>query len=284
VRLLPPDALVGVRVGLSVSESPDLARLGMLEVHFRLALGEITRTVVVAGGDLISGGRLDAWGYTPVVTAELARYARRDRPLLACLVFHEHRRLPLSVVESFRHNLGLLGRLVCLDLDGAEMAPGDGRGEAPSPVDDPLVRQRALDGLRRYMNVRQQGRVFIGGRRAGFEGLAPGLIEEALLAVTAGQPVFLAAGFGGVTWDIACALGVDSGEWLPRLSDGDPAQPGLEEGCRQLRALAEAPGWAGLRNGLTDEENVRLAATHRPSEIASLVGLGLGRLHVGGAQ
>lgn len=30
-------------------------------------------------------------------------------------------------------------------------------------------------------------------------------------------------------------------------------------------------------NGLTEEENQRLAACHRPSEIAALVSLGLGR-------
>ena len=40
-RLLPPDALAGIRLGISVSESSDLMRLGLLESHFRVALGEI---------------------------------------------------------------------------------------------------------------------------------------------------------------------------------------------------------------------------------------------------
>jgi hypothetical protein len=33
-----------------------------------------------------------------------------------------------------------------------------------------------------------------------------------------------------------------------------------------------------LKNGLSDEENRRLAASHRSSDIAALVSLGLGRL------
>jgi hypothetical protein len=46
----------------------------------------------------------------------------------------------------------------------------------------------------------------------------------------------------------------------------------------RLRALFVKPGWAGLNNGLADHENRRLAASHRPSDIAALVSLGLGRL------
>lgn len=48
--LLGPDALREVRVGVSVSESPDLGRLGLVETHFRLALGEIARVILLGGG------------------------------------------------------------------------------------------------------------------------------------------------------------------------------------------------------------------------------------------
>lgn len=280
MRLLPPDALAGTRVGLSVSESPDLARLGLLEAHFRLTLAEITRTVVVAGGDLVYGGRVDDAGYTPVVVGELQRYARRDRPLLVCLARHEHRGLPLAAIGRFREQLGLLGRLVCLDADGHEIAAETDRGPAPVTEADPAARARALSGLRRHMTRVQHGRVFVGGRRSGYEGPAPGLMEEALLALAAGQPVYLAAGFGGVTMDIARELGVDGGDWLPPVAAA--GEPGWAESCRQLRAVAAAAGWRGLRNGLTEPENRWLASTHRPGEIAALVGLGLGRLNAGG--
>jgi hypothetical protein len=41
---------------------------------------------------------------------------------------------------------------------------------------------------------------------------------------------------------------------------------------------AAGGGWRLLNNGLDDAENRRLAATHRPSEIAALVATGLGRV------
>jgi hypothetical protein len=55
-NLLPSEGLRGARIGISVSDSPDLDRLGLLEIHFRLALAEIG--VLVSGGTLAYGGHL----------------------------------------------------------------------------------------------------------------------------------------------------------------------------------------------------------------------------------
>ncbi|MFK3980060.1 hypothetical protein ACI2K4_06715 [Micromonospora sp. NPDC050397] len=277
--LLPVDSLAGVRLGISVSESTDLARLGLLETHLRLALGELTRTVLLTGGSLLYGGRLAPDGYATFVATELHRHTRRDRPLELCLAWHEHRRMTLSDLERFRQELGLVGRLVCLDPNGVPIAPADGRGEPPEPVTEPRDRHRALTGLRHFMRDRQHGRVFVGGRRYGFEGSTPGLMEESLVALRAGQPIYLAGGFGGVTSDIARLLGVDDGDWLPPDPREPSPEPGFLAGCDLLRELTSAPGWSGLANGLSDEENGWLAVTHRPSDIATLVGLGLGRLN-----
>jgi hypothetical protein len=74
--LLPPDALKGVRLGVSVSESPDLTRLGFFEDHLRMALGEIARCVMVSGGTLGYGGHLSPDGYTTFLIHEVHRYAR----------------------------------------------------------------------------------------------------------------------------------------------------------------------------------------------------------------
>lgn len=276
-NLLPKDALRGMRLGISVSESPDLDRLGLFEAHFRLALGEITRAVVSGGGELIYGGHLRPEGYTAFMFGELQRYARRDRPLLVCLAWHIHRAMPLTELARFQHELGLLGKVVCLDPNGNEIDPAEGRDEPPILDEDPALRRASLTSMRRYMLRQQDGRVFLGGRQEGFQGELPGLMEEALLALEGGQPIYLAGGFGGITLDIARALKVDDGAWLPP-SESPPEDPRYAKGYEQLLELARSSTWQGLRNGLTDEENRRLAASHRPSDIAALVSLGLGRL------
>jgi len=97
-----------------------------------------------------------------------------------------------------------------------------------------------------------------------------------LVALEHRQPLYLVGGFGGVTVDIVRALGVDSGAWLPALPDAVQDNL-LAASMAALRAIAAGNAWRGLNNGLTDAENRLLAATPRPSEIAALVSLGLGR-------
>jgi hypothetical protein len=87
----------------------------------------------------------------------------------------------------------------------------------------------------------------------------------------------LAGGFGGITVDILRALRIDEASWLPVLPNPAPEDPRLAEGRRRLEGIAKGPDWRGLINGLTPDETRRLAATHRPGEIADLVALGLGR-------
>jgi SLOG cluster2 len=276
--LLDPNVLRDVRVGVSVSESSDLGRLGLVETHFRLALGEIARVLLLGGGLLAYGGHLRPEGYTPFLVHEIDRWNRRDQPLLVCLAWSVHRGTALSDLERFAGELRLLATMVYLDPDGAEVDPAAGRDEAPVPVEDPGEQRRALTGMRRYLRRHTSARVFLGGKRSGFQGEIPGLMEEALLAVEAKQPIYLAGGFGGVTADIISALGVDDGGWLPPDASAGPPDPRWEDGYARLAAHAAQPHWRGLANGLADDENRRLAATHRPSDIAALVSLGLGRL------
>jgi hypothetical protein len=271
--LLPPNALTGVRVGISVSDSPDLKRLGLIEAHIRLAIGEIARCVLVAGGKLAYGGHLNPEGYTPFLIKEIQKYGRRDRPLLICLAWQEHRKMALSELKANETKLGLLGGIIYLDLDGQVIDRANGRQEEPQPVSDPEICKRALTCMRRYMDSRIAGRILIGGKRHNFQGEIPGLMEEALITLERRQPLYLAGGFGGVTFDIIQALKVDDGNWLPRRSDAPDEDPRLVIGYERLKTNARI----SLNNGLTDEENRHLAATHRPSEIAALVSLGLGR-------
>ncbi|MFS8201674.1 hypothetical protein ACLVWQ_23635 [Streptomyces sp. CWNU-52B] len=282
-----PDALSGRTLAVSVSQSPDLDRLAPSEEQLRLSLARTARRVLEAGGHLAYGGHLGPDGYTSVLTAEAARHGRGDQPLLVCLAWPQHRGLPLSDLRA-RLDLGTAGRVVCLDPAGRETDPAAGRGEAAESV-APEVARTSLTAMRRYLRARTDGRLLVGGRRADFQGELPGLLEEALLSLAPGddgtdadhgghgdpQPLYLAAGFGGVTVDIVRALGIDDCAWLPGDPDAAPADPRLLAGLERLRAHAKAPRPS---NGLSPEENRRLAASHSPDEIAELVVLGLGRL------
>src|ERR1700730_17004411 len=127
--LLKSDALSEIRIAISASESPDLLRLGLVETHFRLALAEIARSVLVSGGKLAYGGHLDPDGYTVMLVKELHRFTSRDEPLGFYLSWQEHRKLSREQYELEKDALGLFGEIVCLDPDGSEIDWGKDRSD-----------------------------------------------------------------------------------------------------------------------------------------------------------
>lgn len=272
--LLKPNVLSAVRIAISVSESSDLLRLGLLEIHFRLALAEIARSVLVNGGKLAYGGHLDPSGYTTMLVKELQRYSRRDRPLRIYLAWQEHRKLSRADYESRVEDLGLFGEIVCLDPAGVPVKWEEGRGDDPEPIMDEAIRAGALSSLRTHMSQEANGRVIIGGKRIGFDGAMPGTLEEAILSIKNRQPLYIAGGFGGVAADILRKIEVVPFGWLPEIPSSS-IDDRLIAGLDDLKKLIDLNGWPN--NGLSDVENAQLAATYRPSEIAALVSLGLGR-------
>lgn len=273
--VLKPDALRGVRIAVSVSDSPDLAALGLVETHFRLALAEIARSVLVSGGKLAYGGHLAPDGYTAMLINELHRYSRRDKPLRIYLAWQEHRKLSKSEIEKQASDLGLSGEIVCLDASGKPISKPANRGEAPLPVSNASTGRRALTALRLRMAQDTDCRVIVGGRRANFQGEMPGVLEEALASIQCRQPLYVAGGFGGIAANIAFRMKLLDSDFLPAIGAEAKYDRRVIVGLDKLASAIRDRGIPD--NGLTDIENARLAATHRPSEIAALVSLGLGR-------
>jgi hypothetical protein len=154
----------------------------------------------------------------------------------ACLSFIEHRRVALSELFEQAERMGLHGRIACLDVGGNVMAP------EPPPAE---LRAQSLTSMRKYLIANTDARVFAGGKRSAFTGAAPGLLEEAIMAVRARQPIYLAGGFGGITLDIARTLGVDRDDWFPKLPNPAPSRspgtgcPGGIASCCRLSSNAQ---------------------------------------------
>jgi hypothetical protein len=268
--LNPVDPPSGPNVGLSISRSDDLSRFGLTETHVRMALGEIARAVLVANGRLTYGGHLRPDGYTLFLVQEIERFGRRNRPFTAYIPFSEHRRMSVDQVTGRIREVSVLGSYVFLDPHGAPINPLVNRTSEAETVETDLERS-SLTSARSVMASVVDGRVALGGQREGFRGRMPGVIEEAILAVQAETPLYIAGGYGGIAGDMAVALGIDSKNWLGLDVSKSPY-------LNELRSAVADCGWRPTTNGLTEEENQRLAITYRAGEIASLVMTGLNRI------
>lgn len=267
-----PKPAPGFTLGVSVSDSPDLARLGLTETHLRMALGEVAQVTLVAKGRLSYGGHLRDDGYTAFLVHECEKYGSRDRPFTGHIPWSVHRRLTIEDISRHRHAIGLYGAYVFLDPDGQPI-------EDPTADRDPEAMQvgnrEAADSLtaaRGHLTATCDARLVVGGQRTGYQGHMPGVVEETILAVRAGQPVFVAGGFGGAAGDIARVLGFDPDNWLGLPNE--TARPDL----RELADTLGESGWSAEANGLTLKQNRQLAISYRASEVASLVVYGLTNL------
>jgi hypothetical protein len=265
--LVPADALHGITVGLSVSESADLDRLGLSLRHCELAVAELTRAIVIAGGNVVYGGRLGPGAFTAILLDEVARYGDARRALTICLADSEHRKLSDDELRHQLRQLPLSAEIVCLDVDGNPINRLG--GDIPTASTDPA---QALTGMRRHITSICDARIVVGGRLTGYQGTMPGVLEEALLCLRAGKRLYVAGGFGGAAAALTRVLGYDDHGWAP---EGFPA--GADAAATALAAVASAALGGVPGNGLTDAERAQLAATHRPGDIASLVVTGLSR-------
>lgn len=265
-----PEVRPGLTVGVSVSDTEDLARYGLTETHTRMALGDIARAVLVADGRLVYGGHLHEDGYTTFLVREIERFGSRNRPFTGYVPWSVHRRMHAEEISDRIEALSVLGTYRFLDVDGAEIDPLEGRSAAPQEV-EPSTEQAALTSAREAMARVIDGRVALGGQRDNYKGRMPGVIEETLYAIRDRKPVFIAGGFGGAAADMAVALEIDTENWLRVESARTPHLDELLEGARSA-------GWELTDNGLTVDENRQLAITYRASEVASLIVTGLSRL------
>ncbi len=276
--LYPADALREMRLGVSVSDSADLGRLGLLPRHAQLAIAEIARAVLVGGGSLVYGGRIKPSGFTQFLMHEVRRYGKSARSLTLCLAAPEHRKLSHDELDALDRELGTMGTVVCLDEAGRPITDIlKTKAPVPEPPLDPPSRQASYTSLRRYLGEASNARVILGGLLKDLQGAIPGIIEEAIASVQATQPLYVAAGFGGAAALVAQALEIDDLGWAP---DGFPARPAddrIDASICQLKSAATSSRWSIDSCGLTDQERHQFSASHRPREIASLLVRGLVR-------
>lgn len=289
-------------VALSISEAEDLPRFGLRKPHLDDVLLEISRYLLVAGVRLAYGGHLGSVGYTvrladllydPIIEqlrGEAAPGAAQPAELVSYLAWPTAS-TPADIAR-LNSKSGLVDVRRCARPDGLDETVDAAFVAAPSsdiPSDSAIHRfawSRGLTIMRQRQTAEVTARVVVGGRLGpagdGYRGRMPGVLEEALLTMRAERPLYLVGAFGGCARLVFDAL---EGRSRPELHwDHQKAAPHSEdlrslyqqrgEAWDEYDAIAgelKTRGLAGLRNGLTDDENRELATTRSAERIVELV-------------
>ena len=257
-------------VAISISESPDMAILGLGSEHLEDAMAEVARHLLAMGARLVYGGDLREHGFSTLLFELVTRH-RRDADVgdgrsgvTNYLAWPVHSVLPVKQIESLAKTLKGAAALICLDQQGHEI-PMAKRRTLMQQEPSLMEWSDGLTAMRRTMATVADARVVLGGRVEGFKGRMPGVGEEALIALESGQPLYVLGGFGGCAYDIATKLGLISNAALRNLE-----WPGRD----RFSDFSSSH----LRNGLSNEENETLARTAHIDEAVALVLRGLLRL------
>ena len=254
-------------IAISISESPDLPRLGMSGRHLTRAMETMATCLLSSGYRLAYGGDLRQGGFTEQLFELVSRYDRSPEsrglpavvdylPWPACAA------LSLDKYRDLSMRLGNSAEVKCQAHDGTVLEDF----EFPeTPVTNQGQITESLTAMRRTMLKETSARVVLGGRVKDYTGSIPGIAEEALLTLQAGKPLYVAGGFGGCARDIAETM-----ELVKPLHD--PPRSAWDG-----HAAFSAYRVDALNNGLTDDENRTLAKTPHIRQAVGLILRGLDR-------
>ena len=107
-----------------------------------------------------------------------------------------HIQMTTDELNTTAGELSNTAMLVLIGQDGGRLALEDRHALVVCEPDEDDW-SNGLTTMRQLMRDETDARILLGGRLDGYMGCMPGIAEEALLSLQAGQPVFLLGGFGG---------------------------------------------------------------------------------------
>lgn len=256
-------------VSVSISDSPDMAVLGLGNGHLQNAACEFATYLLADDVGLAYGGDLRPGGFTEVLFELRYKYQRSadagvKTGITNYLAWPVHASMATDELSGIMAGMRGHARLVLIGQNGKRMSVNEYQEMQPH-TPDKHEWSEGLTAMRRVMCEDTDARVVLGGAVEGYKGRMPGIAEEVLLSLESGQPVFLIGGFGGCARDIA--------ETLKLVDTWPGSRPDWPGRCQFKRYVAD-----DLHNGLSHKENMALARTSYMNQAVILVMCGLRRL------
>jgi hypothetical protein len=305
--------LAGYTIALSISESDDLRRYGVLQEHLDAALVEVSRYLLVRGASLAYGGHLGKQGYT-VALFDLVRAHQAMSGLPPVQRIQNYvgwplprETLPKAQLAEYQH-LATFIRVPRPD-GVADLEPDTFVAEPERfQADNPARRYawaRGMTAMRERQVKEVQARILIGGKvgptltatpeggkkEQWYSGRIPGVLEEGLLTLKANSPLYVVGAFGGAS---AVLVDLLEGRSRPEFTwDYQKKAPHAEAMRRlyeergvewwdypEMTEFLRKTGVEGLARGneLTVAENRELFWTRDVHRLIELILQGLSRL------
>lgn len=286
-------SISGLDIGISISDpsEEEIVHIGQAGQKLVQLSQDLARHLLKRGAVLHYGGDLRKDGFTEFIFHEALALQARTLDQNIHLENHIAWPLYLSDTDKVKHWKADIRTVAKMNEypphpDTLKFIPNVNQFLSPSSAENQYVWSRSLSEMRRKMIRLCDARISAGGRQFGYKGIMPGVLEEIMIALELKRPLFLLGGFGGMTANV-CNL-IESGvvpdelteSWQIENNGGyDELLNKTEEMDSDYRPnykiLVEKLCNANLRNGLSDEENIKLFHTPFIEEALYLIFKGL---------
>lgn len=232
--------LQNLQIGISISDFEDTSY-----TNFHISLDtlkllsqDVARYILSRSASLAYGGDLRQDGFTSFLLDEAqALYIRtknNNYPIQSkiynYLAWHIHN-LDSFSKQKYSEDYYNIIRQIAVDF------PEDIKNEITENPDC-YQQARCLTYMREKMIAANNAQIFAGGKHISYSGMLPGILEEFLLAVEQDIPIYLFAGFGGITSSIYASI---KGETIDeKLTEQWQTQN--KSNYQHLLAIAESKG------------------------------------------
>lgn len=277
-------------IGISISESENLAELGYGVAHLNDAIIEIARYILATGGKLAYGGDMRPKGFTDLIF-DLLAYYKADKTLQPNERFYSYLAYPISTMLEEKQQAALIQNVSFKKVP----PPSDIKVEEAKELFEKTTPEnlyqwsRCLTKMREEMENICDARIFIGGAIEKFKGKCPGILEELLISLEYKHPVYLVGAFGGITREaIEVLKGNQPNSFTNEFYFGNSEYKKMVDiynekhtensiDYKKYLTTLQSIGLKGItvQNGLSEEENLRLTITPHISEVVYLILKGL---------
>lgn len=285
------NGLSGKKVGISISD-PEINEIksnGQNESHLLRLSQYMANYILGRGATLIYGGDFRKGGYTEQLLQEAQ--ILKDRLKTKNIYLKNYVAWPIYLADTLETKKWIAKycdlleiKEIPIDETVSDLIETNKRFLTPDTVDNCYVWSKSLTKMRYEMIKDCNARICAGGKKIGYKGKMPGILEEIIIASELGCPLYLLGGFGGIVHDV-CEL-LQNNKCTDSLTE--EWQVSFNKGYKELLLkykerdeeikyleLQEKMKCINLNNGLTMKENEILFNTVYVDEAVQLVLKGL---------
>ena len=271
------------RIAFSVSESDDIHKYGCSKTMLKDVVLELSRYILKAGGELVYGGDLRKDGYTESFENFSYQYGCKEGLENKPIYFTNYFAWPIYLNISKSDQARFIHSRVNTVFVEPPIGITADKFIPPVGNENLEIWAKSLTKMRKTMEHDVNARILIGGRLSRFKGKYAGVLEEFLIANKSKHPIYLIGGFGGAAKAI---IDIRKGECvdLEYLAYTTPHYKEFVEYYNlanqdkiNYELIIKEINEAQLNNGLTVDENEKLASSINIIEIVSLILKGLNK-------